>query len=571
MTVNRADEPILHVGGGPHPDPLAARAALLQRLANEHFDLLVVGGGITGSGIARDAALRGLRVALVERDDFGAGTSSRSSRLVHGGVRYLEHGYLHLVFESSRERRTLLRIAPHLVRPLAFTWPVYAGARVPRWKLGAGLFLYDALALFRNIGNHRPLGTRGVRQREPAIAAVVAGQPLRGGATYFDAATDDARLTLANALSAAEAGTVVINHAEVVALGWADEPRRGERPGVAVAEVRDRLGGARMVVSARVVVNATGPWSDELRRLEDPAAGAGVRGTKGVHVLVPRERIDNRHALTLIAPQDGRVVFVLPAGAHAIVGTTDTPTDAPPEDVRATRDDVRYLLGVANAYFPLARLTESDVVSAWAGIRPLAAAGSAADPSASSREHALHESPAGLLSITGGKLTTYRSMAAEVVDAVERRLGRRPTAPRTAWLRLPGAPGSLEEESRLARAVVHDDAVAQHLVESYGTAWRGVWALARRDPWLAGRVVPRLPVVRATLAYAVSRELALTIADLLMRRTKLAFETRGAELDAAAADAARVLADALGWTEGERIAAVDEYRRVHERVFGIEG
>ena len=569
VAAKTADDPILSAGGAP-PDPRPARAALLERLARDPFDLLVIGGGITGAGIARDAALRGLRVALVERDDFGAGTSSRSSRLVHGGVRYLEHGYLHLVFESSRERRTLLRIAPHLVRPLAFTWPVYRGARVPRWKLSAGLFLYDALALFRNIRSHRPLGPRGVRKREPAVAQTMNGRPLRGGAVYYDAATDDARLTLATALSAAEAGAVVVNHAEAVALSHATEPGAAA-PRVAGAEVRDCLGGARALVRASVVVNAAGPWSDQVRRLENPAAAAGVRGTKGVHILVPRERIRNRGALTLIAPRDGRVVFVLPAGPHTVIGTTDTPTDAAPEEVRATRADVDYLLDVANAYFPWSELTEGDVISAWAGIRPLAAGGSAKDPAASSREHALHESPAGLLSITGGKLTTYRSMAAEVVDAVERRLGRAPAPPRTADLPLPNAVSSLEFETRLAQAVVRDDIVAQHLVESYGTAWRAVWALARRDPWLHGRVVSHLPVLRAEFAYAVGRELALTIADVLMRRTKLAFETRGAALETAVADCAAVLAAALGWSAAEREEAVAEYRVEHARVFAVEG
>jgi glycerol-3-phosphate dehydrogenase len=335
--------------------------------------------------------------------------------------------------------------------------------------------------------------------------------------------------------------------------------------------VRDCVGGARVVVRAAAVVNAAGPWSDQVRRLEDPAAAAGVRGTKGVHILVPRERIRNRGALTLIAPRDGRVVFVLPAGPHTVVGTTDTPTDAAPDEVRATRGDVEYLLDVANTYFPWSQLTEGDVISAWAGIRPLAAAGSAKDPAASSREHTLHESPAGLLSITGGKLTTYRSMAAEVVDAVERRLGRGPAPSRTAELQLPNAVPSLESETRLATSVVRDEIVAQHLVESYGTAWRAVWALARRDAWLAGHVVSHLPVLRAELAYAVARELALTIADLLMRRTKLAFQTRGPALETAIADGAAVLTSALGWSAEEREAAIEEYRREHARVFAIDG
>ncbi|HEY9225038.1 MAG TPA: FAD-dependent oxidoreductase, partial [Gemmatimonadaceae bacterium] len=244
------------------------RARQFSALDETQFDLLVIGGGITGCGIARDAALRGLTVALVEKDDFASGTSSRSSRLIHGGVRYLEHGHLHLVFESSAERRRLLRLAPHLVRPLEFTWPVYAGARIPRWKLGAGLMLYDALAMFRNVGRHRRLSRRAVLEHEPALRS----EGLCGGASYYDAATDDARLTLANALGAAEVGAVALNHCVVVEQATADGRVTG-------AIVEDRLTGKRTIVHARAVVSATGPWA------------SATRGSKGAHIAVPRDRV----------------------------------------------------------------------------------------------------------------------------------------------------------------------------------------------------------------------------------------------------------------------------------------
>src|SRR4051812_18643180 len=245
---------------------LDARASSFAALGTRVFDILVIGGGITGCGIARDAALRGLHVALVEKGDFASGTSSRSSRLVHGGVRYLEHGHLHLVFESSAERRRLLRLAPHLVRPLQFTWPVYEGARIPRWKLGAGLLLYDTLALFRNVGRHRRLNVRGVLANEPALRT--AG--LRGGASYFDAATNDARLTLANSIGAAEAGAIVANYARV------DELIRTDRR-IAGAVVEDTRLHERLEVRAAVVVNATGPWSDQLQSLDDDAHRQTIR------------------------------------------------------------------------------------------------------------------------------------------------------------------------------------------------------------------------------------------------------------------------------------------------------
>src|SRR5688572_3111539 len=236
------------------------RASLLAGLSSRVYDVLIIGGGITGAGIARDAAMRGLTVALVDKGDIASGTSSRSSRLIHGGLRYLEHGHLHLVFEASAERRRLLRLAPHLVRPLQFLWPIYRGARVPRWKVRAGLTLYDALSLFRNVGAHRALKPSEVIAREPALRR----DDLAGGATYYDASTDDARLTLANAIGATEAGGTVVNHVAAVAI-----PGQGAASGV---EVRDELTGERFVVAARVVVNAAGPWSDAIARLEDPRA-----------------------------------------------------------------------------------------------------------------------------------------------------------------------------------------------------------------------------------------------------------------------------------------------------------
>ena len=536
----------------------SARQAALAALAARPFDVLVVGGGITGAGIARDAALRGLSVALVERDDFASGTSSRSSRLVHGGVRYLEHGHLHLVFESSAERRRLLRLAPHLVRPLRFVWPVYRGARVPRWKLSAGLTLYDLLALFRNVAPHRPLSARGVLAEEPALAR----ESLVGGAAYYDAATNDARLTLANAVGAVEAGAVVLNHAELRALA-----QSGGR--ITGATILDRLGGGEIAARARVVVNAAGPWSDAVRRLAEPGTGAGLHGTKGVHVTVPRERIGNRGAVTLLSPLDGRVMFVLPAGRHAIVGTTDTETQATPDEVRATTADIDYLLRSANALFPEARLGRDDVVAAWAGVRPLVASQYGAGTTAASREHALARGPSGLLSITGGKLTTYRVMAAEVVDAVVRELGRTPGAAPTATIPLPGGERPLEEEVREATLATGDAVLGTHLAQAHGARWRRVWRLAEGDAALARPLVEGLPWLAAELAHAVEHEMAFTLADLLVRRTQVAFETRD-QGRAAARTAAGIVADRLGWDAADVAREIAAYEREAQRMFGVD-
>ncbi len=490
--------------------PIPRRARRLHELADRHFDLLVIGGGITGAGIARDAARRGLAVALVEREDFAAGTSSRSSRLIHGGVRYLEHGYLHLVFEASRERRRLLELAPGLVKPLRFTWPVYSGARVKRWQLAAALTLYDALALFRNVGRHHRLDAHGVLESEPALART----DLKGGALYWDASTDDSRLTLANVVDAAHASATVVNHAEVTALTFASAtgPVNG-------AIVRDLLGGTELRVQARLVLSACGPWTDAIARLEGPQVGDTVRGTKGVHVAVPAARVGNRGAVTMLSPDDGRGMFTLPAGEHTIIGTTDTPTDEHPNEVRAGRTDVRYLLFAANRYFPDAHLTDSDVVSAWAGIRPLVARTNTGDPASASREHLIALSRRGVLTVTGGKLTTYRAMAEQCVDIALRRLGRRVRRCDTMH-----APLTLAE---------------------------------------------RPPALDAQVDLAVEAELAETVSDVLIRRTRLAFETRD-QARSLAPEVASRMGNLLKWTDAGARNAVSEYERDIARLFAID-
>ncbi|HLL02334.1 MAG TPA: glycerol-3-phosphate dehydrogenase [Myxococcaceae bacterium] len=544
----------------PAPRPLP-RAERLRLLASEQFDVVIIGGGVTGAGAARDAALRGLRVALLEREDFASGTSSRSSRLIHGGVRYLEHGHLGLVFESSIERMRLLRLAPHLVRPLAFTWPVYEGARIPRWKLNAGLMLYDALALFRNVKGHRNLNSRQVVESEPLLRS----EGLRGGARYYDAATDDARLTFANALGASEAGAVVLNHASVRSLVIEEGKARG-------ALVVDHLTGQELTVRAQVLVNATGPWSDEIRKLDANRDAPSVRGSKGVHIAVPRERLGNREALTLLSPVDGRVMFVLPADTHAIIGTTESATRAHPAQVRASERDVEYLLASANAFFPQAKLTRDDVVSAWAGIRPLVAKGYADDGNAgsASREHAIDFSPTGVIAISGGKLTTYRVMARDVVNAVERQLSISRRKSPTDTLPLPGGEmASFEAELQPAVAAVGQAEVARHLVRAYGNRWRQVWSLTQQEASLAQPLAPGLPYLRAEAAYGVSHELVHTLADLLIRRLKVAFETKDLGAQAARA-AAEVMAPRLGWDAEQTRLQLEAYSRDALRIFGID-
>jgi glycerol-3-phosphate dehydrogenase len=526
-------------------------------LESRTFDVLIIGGGITGCGVARDAAMQGLSVALIEREDFAAGTSGRSSRLVHGGLRYLEHGHLHLVFEASRERRTLSRIAPHLVRPLSFTWPVYENARVSRWKLRAGLLLYDALSLFRNLGGRRNLRPDDVAALEPGLRAL----GIQGGAIYYDAATDDMRLTLANARSAAELGAAVANHVELREVLQDGNLTRA----VAI----DTLTGATLRIAARVVVSAAGAWTNDVSRLVNSNHSASVRGTKGAHIAVPRDRIGNRGALTLLSPIDGRVMFVLPSNHLTIIGTTDTGYDGPLDDVRATHADIGYLIRSANSFFPGAHLAPSDVVAAWAGIRPLVAS-EGGDPASTSREHAIKWFTPAILGITGGKLTTYRSMAEEAVDMVVRALGRQRIPVTTAGVPLPGGGfGSLDDELLAAETAVGNAKLAEHLVHAYGSEWRDVWRLAESDRSLAQPILEELPYIHAELLHAAMYEMPMTLSDVLIRRLHIAFETRDHGL-AVAEHAARTLAHILGWDEERIIGELQRYEADALAMFGVD-
>jgi glycerol-3-phosphate dehydrogenase len=534
------------------------RAAALASMALTPVDVLVIGGGITGAGIARDAALRGFRTALVDKADFGAGTSSHSSRLIHGGIRYLEQGAFRLVFEASHERRVLLSIAPHLVRPLAFLFPIYRGGRIPAWKLRAGMWLYDLLSSFRNVRWHRWLRAKKVRRVEPGLRE----RGLIGAALYYDAQADDARLVIATVRSAMRAGALAANYVETTALLKPDGRVRG-------AVVRDVLTGETATIRANVVVNATGPWSDNLRRLDDPQAEPIMRLTKGAHVTVPRKRVANEHAVTLLSQIDGRVMFVLPWGDLAYIGTTDTDADSSPDALRVTAADVTYLLRSANAAFPHAHLGSNDVVSAWVGLRPLLRQDHGS-PSQVTREHRVLESPHGLISIVGGKLTTYRVMARDVVDRVARRLHEldgRPFAPRAPTDRQPlpgGEAAELEVLVEAARARGATEATARHLVANYGSEAAAVLNLVDRDRPLGTPIVAGRPEIWAEITYAVERELAIRVQDVLIRRLHLFYETP----DHAKAVTPKVTArmqQLLGWDDTRVAEELRDYFQVVER------
>jgi glycerol-3-phosphate dehydrogenase len=489
-------------------------------LRDERFDLAVVGGGITGAGVALDAALRGFRVALIDKGDFASGTSSASSKLVHGGLRYLEHAEFHLVHEALRERRLLLRNAPHLVHPLRFVIPFYEGARVAPWKWSLGLSLYDLLAGEGNLRPSRHLARRRLRAEFPELRT--AG--LLGGADYHDAQMDDARLCVEVVRTAALHGARVANYVE--ATGF--EQEAGRITGVRAA---DRPGGEEFVIRARQVLNAAGPWVDAVCRLAGDPSGPHLRPTKGVHLVLPD--LGLRSAFLLLHPADGRVFFVIPwspagpagaAGTKTLLGTTDTECDESPDALEVTRADVDYLLAGFRQHFAW-EARPQDVLGSFVGLRPLIRS-RPGEPSALSREFRVFDSPSGLLSVAGGKYTTYRHMAEVITDAVAERLGQRRLC-RTRHFPLDGTPEvPWEVYARTETAFLRqrhglEEESARHLVSRYGQRARDVAAYLEGDPALARPVVAGEPDLRAEFAYQRNHEMALFPADYLLRRTRL--------------------------------------------------
>ncbi|WP_346619971.1 glycerol-3-phosphate dehydrogenase/oxidase [Blastococcus montanus] len=534
------------------------RRADRARLADGVVDVLVIGGGVTGAGAALDAASRGLSVGLLEARDWAAGTSSRSSKLIHGGLRYLEQLAFPLVREALKERSRLVgTIAPHLVRPLPFLLPLTA----PVWQrayYGAGVALYDVLgAAFtrdRVIPRHRHLSRRAVLATFPALRR----DAVRGAIRYWDAQVDDARHTLAVVRTAAGYGAAVLSSARVVGL-----LRDGDGPDAAVVGVRvaDLTDGSSFTVRARSVVAATGVWSDDVgEMLGTSAPSLKVRASKGVHLVVPRAAIDggdlDPSGLILRTPTS--VLFVIPWHEHWIVGTTDTPWRLDRDHPAASSADIGYLLDQVNRV--LARpLTADDVVGVYAGLRPLLA-GESDDTSRLSREHAVVMPVPGLVLVAGGKYTTYRVMAADAVDAAVEGLPGAPRS-RTAELPLVGARGWAGVRDRAAGLAaeygVAEDAVAR-LLERHGDQVTAVLDLVRQDPAL-GRPLAGAPHhLAAEVVHAVTAEGALHVDDVLTRRTRISIETPHRGVESAPEVAAR-MAQVLGWDEERTAREVAHY------------
>jgi glycerol-3-phosphate dehydrogenase len=535
----------------PRPFTAFDRAVALDRLSAETFDVLVVGGGITGAGVALEAAARGLSTALVERDDFAAGTSSKSSKMVHGGLRYLQQREFALVRENLVERQRLLRNAPHLVQPLPFLVPLFGKGGVVDETIvrayAVALFMYDLAGGWRIGRRHEKVTADDVYAHLPRLekGRVVAGF------LYYDARADDARLTLAILRTAVLGhGAVALNSAPVSELLKDDGGR------VTGARVRTERG--PIDVPAKVVVNASGVWADEVRSLESGVHPHSIRPAKGVHLTVRQEALPCDIAAVVPVPGDRRAVFVVPWGRHTYAGTTDTAYEGPLDDPPILDEDVDYILGALNAVVsePIRR---SDVTGAWAGLRPLLAERPGSRRALSertadlSRRHSVLVSHGGLVTVTGGKLTTYRRMAEDTLDAVGQVLGRRLPKSPTRKLKIRGAEGlaGLSRPGAAARLGI-DDAALAHLVGRYGGEAATVVGLAAERPDLLEPLVPGLPYLRAEAVYAVRYEMARGLLDVLARRTRAVLLDASAARGAAG-EVAGLLGAELGWS-AERVA-----------------
>lgn len=512
----------------------ADRVRAVRELADQEFDVLVVGGGVVGAGSALDAVSRGLSVALVEAADWAAGTSSRSSKLIHGGLRYLEQRDFGLVREALRERALLLtRIAPHLVHPVPFLYPL-KHRMWERFYVGAGIGLYDSMGGSGAVPRHRHLSHRRAMRMAPALR----GDAFVGAIQYFDAQVDDARFTMTLARTAAGYGATVVNRAR--AIGFV---REGER--VTGACIRDLENDREITVRAREVINATGVWTEETQGLSGARGDLSVRASKGVHLLVPRDRI--RLDTGLIMRTEKSVLFVIPWGRHWIIGTTDTPWDLDKDDPAASGADVDYLLEHVNSVLTIPLVPE-DIEAVYAGLRPLVSGG-AAETTKLSREHTVSQPVPGLTVIAGGKFTTYRVMAEDVVDAVAGRLPVNVPASATHRLPLTGAVGYevlWNDRRRLARRAGLHVARIEHLLNRYGSCVDELLELIEADPSLGEPIPSATDYLKAEAVYAVTHEGALHIEDVLRRRLRASMEEwdQGA---AAAPEIAALIAPYLDW------------------------
>lgn len=524
------------------------REAMLRNIRErkDPWDIAVIGGGATGMGVAVDAASRGLDVVLVEAYDFGKGTSSRSTKLVHGGVRYLEQGNVPLVMSALKERGLLRQNAPHLVHDLAFVVPNYSWWEAPFY--GIGLKLYDLLAGKYGFGPSKLLSKEETLERLPALEP----EELRGGVVYYDGQFDDSRLLIHLAMTAADHGGTIINYCPATGLV------RDAEGYVTGLTARDSETGEELTIRARIVVNATGVFTDSIRRMADAAADPLVVTSQGIHLVFDRSFLKADTALMVPRTSDGRVLFVIPWHGHAVAGTTDTPLDAPSLEPRPLDEEIEFILETAGRYLTRPP-TRADVLSVYVGLRPLVKGDG--KTSALSRDHVIHVDPSGLLTITGGKWTTYRHMAEDCVDHCIT-LGRLRDVPcRTRNLHIHGY---LDSRAQSNGAEIEGWRSAFNALAVYGTDADAIRALAESDPALGEPLDPALPYIGAEVVWAAREEMARSVEDALARRTRALFLNATSAM-AIAPKAANLLATELGRDEAWAVAQVNEFNKLAEQ------
>jgi glycerol-3-phosphate dehydrogenase len=514
-----------------------------------HFDIIVVGGGVTGLGVAVDAATRGLSCLLVEKDDLGSGTSSKSSKLIHGGLRYLQQGEVGLVYEALHERQRLLRNAPHLVQILPFAIPILTRDGVVSRKvaraLGSALWMYDLTGGWRVGKLHRRLRAEAAHRHMPTMPR----ERLAAAYLYYDAAADDSRLCIALARTAADHGAVIVNHCAVKEITHSPD---GRANGIR-ATTSD---GQSLEASASVVVNAAGVWADSVRQADEGVDPQSIRPAKGIHITIPWELVQNDIAFVIPVKRDKRSLFVVPWIEHedggylyTYVGTTDTDYAGGVDDSQCSEEDIDYVLEALNAAITT-RVTREHVTGVWSGLRPLVRAEGSGKTKDLSRRHKVSTSNSGVISIIGGKLTTYRKMAEDTVDEALKTLGRSARC-KTKRLRLRGAADA-------------STAPTKHLRTRYGSDWTEVQGIIDADPTMSRPLVAGLPYCRAEAIHAVRFEYARTVDDVLSRRTRALLLDRGAAL-AAAPEVARLLATELGWNDARVEIEVQRFSEICSR------
>jgi glycerol-3-phosphate dehydrogenase len=530
---------------------LEQRAAALTALQTEEFDILVIGGGVNGVGVALDAATRGLKVALVESQDFAAGTSSRSSKLIHGGLRYLEQYDFKLVREALHERELMVSTqCPHLVKPVSFLYPLTEKVK-ERTYVGAGLALYDALRGFkRALPSHKHLTGKTIANISPSLRQDI----ITGAIRYFDAQVDDARHTMMIARTAARHGAAMVTSVRV------DDLLRSGKKVVGVSAT-DLKSGKSLKISAKATIMCAGVWSDELHEKFGLTPGYSVAMSKGVHIVVPQSAIQSKDGIILKTAVS--VLFLIPWGDKWIVGTTDTPYDGDRAKPLATQEDVQYILDQANRVLE-PKLKSEDILGVFAGLRPLVANNSKSATTKLSREHTVDRPAPGFVSLAGGKYTTYRVMAKDAVDLAVLDLRRIVSESVTEKLPLIGADGYFALEQQVVQIASENnlsEATVRHLLDRYGSLISEILEIVAADESMAERLIPDLPYIKAEILHAASHEGALSVEDVLLRRTRISFEASDSGLSAAN-EVAEIIGNVLQWSAADRKESVQAFAQV---------